>query len=102
MWPKFAVFDLEFRVAAARQNAVFVVDEAAVADDQVAFFEADAGTVSIGHAGAGEFDVLDGDVAAADHPDGFLFGAGTVGDQPDTPADTAKDKFVLLPDRDIA
>ena len=56
-------------VAGAAEDAVLVVEEARIADRQIAPLGADAGAVLIGDARAREGDVVDGDVVAGDHPD---------------------------------
>ena len=98
-----AVSDDEFGGAdVAGEDAHLIVDEGAVVDAELAAFEADARTVAGRHAGTAKFDVLDADVAVADDPDGFAFGAFAVGDEHGALADAADDELLLLPDGYIA
>lgn len=100
---EFAVFDVEFAAfVVVGEDAVLVVEEGAVAQDEVAFFKADAGAVTMFHLGPGKLDVLNGDPATTDDPDAFAFDVAAVGCQSSLAADGADGELVLGPDGDVA
>ena len=68
-------FDSDFVAPHVRvaEDAVLVVVEVRIPDDEVAAFPADAGAVAVGHLGAGEGDVLDHRVGLDDQ-DAFAVG----------------------------
>src|SRR5690606_29793610 len=80
-----------------------------VADRQVLALRPDAGAVLVGNARPGEFDVLDSNAVAPDHPDAhavLLVAARRVRNQAVGPhvrsaADAPKREIVLTPDDDI-
>lgn len=98
-----AVFDVEFAAfVVVGEDTVLVFEEGAIAQDEVAFFEADAGTIAVFNLGPGKLDVLHGDPAATDDPDAFAFDVATVGCQSRLAADGADGELVLGPDGDVA
>lgn len=98
------VFDIQRHIrVAAGEDAVFIVLELAVPDDQLPAFEADAGAVVVGHARAAKLQVLDRDAAAAHHPDALSLGIGAGRDEARPRlADAAYGQAVLLPHRHVA
>ena len=82
-----------------RQEAVLVVEEVAVDDDQVAAFVADARAVPVGYGCTGETQVLDRDVALGDE-DALAVGWRNGGDEVRHAADT-DDRDVLRDRREV-
>ena len=97
-----AVADHELGVVeVGGKDAILVVDEDAVEDFQPATLEADAGTVVVGGPCAAELDVVDEEVAVADHPDRLALGDLAIGDQHRAFADAADEQLLLAPGGDV-
>ena len=85
----------------SEEEEVEDADEDAVEDFQPATLEADAGTVVVGGPCAAELDVVDEEVAVADHPDRLALGDLAIGDQHRAFADAADEQLLLAPGGDV-
>jgi hypothetical protein len=96
-------FDLDFGIGiAAGKNAIFIIEKAAVPNEQIAALVSDSGTVAVANACAGKFDSIDGDIIALDEPDSFFICGFVVGDDPNRAIDSPKDQIALGPHGDVA
>ena len=98
-----AVLDRQLGVAdIAGQQPVLVVVEAAAPDGQLAFLEADAGAVAVGHAAAAELDVVDLDVTVLHDPGRLALGVLAVGVEQRARVLAADREPALRDDADLA
>ena len=99
---EFGIVDLELGVIGAAHDAIFVVFESTVANDEPTVLEADSRAVLVRDTSADEFYVFDCNVFTAHDPDRLSLRRSAASDQAGPPIYATDRQMRLRPYRDVA